>query len=47
MSTDIHPRNPFARGFNDLRIERLLSILYKCPCAAVLSSAPSFPATLE
>lgn len=29
MSTDTHPRNPFARGFNDLRSQRLLSILYE------------------
>ncbi len=28
MPTDIHPFNPFARGFNDLRIQRLLAILY-------------------
>ena len=28
MSSNTHPRNPFARGFNNLRIERLLSILY-------------------
>lgn len=28
MSTDTHPLNPFIRGFNDLRCQRLLSILY-------------------
>ncbi|ONH50912.1 hypothetical protein SAMN04490182_2004 [Pseudomonas cedrina] len=28
MPTFNHPVNPFARGFNDLRIQRLLAILY-------------------
>lgn len=28
MPSYIHPSNPFARGFNDLRIRRLLAILY-------------------
>lgn len=28
MPTHFHPSNPFTRGFNDLRIQRLLSILY-------------------
>ncbi|HCN61901.1 MAG TPA: ABC transporter substrate-binding protein [Pseudomonas sp.] len=41
MSTDIHPRNPFARGFSDLRIERLLSILYDAH--APLSYLPPHP----
>ena len=41
MSTDIHPRNPFARGFNELRIERLLSILYDAH--APLSYLPPHP----
>ena len=31
MSTVTHPRNPFARGFSDLRNERLLCILYDAP----------------
>lgn len=35
MSSNTHPRNPFARGFNNLRIERLLSIL--CDAHAPLS----------
>ena len=41
MSTNIHPRNPFARGFSDLRIERLLSILYDAH--APLSYLPPHP----
>ena len=28
MPTDIHLFNPFVRGFNDLRIQRLLAVLY-------------------
>ncbi|AZF53208.1 hypothetical protein C4J85_2723 [Pseudomonas sp. R4-34-07] len=28
MAINNHPSNPFARGFNDLRIQRLLAVLY-------------------
>ena len=28
MPIDTYPFNPFVRGFNDLRIQRLLAILY-------------------
>ena len=28
MAIHNHPSNPFARGFNDLRIQRLLAVLY-------------------
>ncbi|WP_397458536.1 ABC transporter substrate-binding protein [Pseudomonas asplenii] len=37
----IHPYNPFARGFSDLRIQRLLAILYDAD--APLSHLPLHP----
>lgn len=41
MVIQLHPSNPFVRGFNDLRIQRLLAILYDAQ--APLSYLPPHP----